>query len=434
MLGSRSSAVIAVSIVFATSIAGCLSETAQPPPGTGGSQADLGAENRTWLPTDPGRLQLVATADMIGTPAETAEVEGHLALDAERELVLAGTAAGLLIYDISDPTAPTRVGHLGSIHAHDVVVKHLPDRTVAVVSSLANGTKVVDVTDPAEPSLIFKDPDLDVDNLGDIPDTSLLYVGIVSSPQDPQVGLLDLSMPENPDYTTFPIPDRVGGEPTMTDGCHSFDVRRDLGLVACAAGGSMFYTGGGETLIWRTDDGFADPTWVTQVDHPAIQHHHSARFSAAGHLLFVGGENWGFANPVRGPADGPELPRHRVGAQNCQGTDAQGTSARAPTGAVWVFDVSDVEKPARGGYVQPATEGVEEKCSAHFGATLHEDHVVWSWYDGGTLLIDASDPADPRIDDREPPANSTMDVVHHRGYVFASSGDLQVLQVQPEGD
>lgn len=431
MSRSRSSAVLVASLLLATSIVGCLGDLDQPPPGGRASDGDLGAGNGTRLPEDPGRLQPVATAEMIGTHTETAEVEGHLALDAERELVLAGTAAGLLVYDVSDPTAPVRVGHLGSIHAHDVVVKHLPERTVAVVSSLANGTKVVDVTDPAELRLIFKEPDLDVDNLGDIPDTSLLYVGIVSSPQDPRVGLLDLSTPEDPDYTTFPIPDRVDGEPTTTDGCHSFDVRPDLGLVACAAGGSMFYQGGGETLIWRTGDGYAEPTWVTQVDHPAIQHHHSARFSAAGHLLFVGGENWGFANPVRGLD--PEPPRHRVGAQNCQSLGAQGASARVPTGAVWVFDVADVERPSRGGYIQAPTDGIEEKCSAHFGATLHEAHVVWSWYDGGTLLIDASDPAAPKIDDREPPLNSTMDVVHHRGYVFASSGDLQVLHVQAEG-
>lgn len=406
--------------------AGCLGGSSGP--AGPDDESPPAREGGDRLPADPERLEQAASAPMPGTPRSTAEVEGHLGLDARRGLVLAGTAAGLLVYDVSEPANATLVGRLADVHAHDVVVKYLANRTVAVVSSLRDGTRIVDVSEPEEPQILHHAPDRDVDNYGDVPGTPLLYVGVVSSVRDPRVGVLDVSDPSNPAWDSFPIPETVDGEPTTTNGCHSFDVRPELGLAFCAAGGSMFYAGGGETLVWNVSSGYADPTWLARIDPPTTMHHHSVETSPGGDLLFVGGENWGVGNPVRGLRETPAGAQHRIGAQNCKGLDG-GSGRAAPTGAVWVYDVSDPSNPVRGGYVQLSDREVHEKCSSHFGAAIDGDHVAWSWYDGGTVLVDASEPASPRIDDRRPPANSTMDALAHDGHVFASSGELQVFRV-----
>lgn len=403
---------MAFALLLGASFAGCIgpqdepgTETASGPGSPGDATGASDGNASGGEPEDPSGMEPVAT---LGTNASSAggEVPGHVALDGSRDLLFATAGeTGLQVVDVSDPREPSLVGALSSVHGHDVDLLRQGNRTLAVISTFDEGIHVVDATDPGRLERVATADRYSADNLAAVPGTSYVYVGVWTRPTDPFIAVLDLSAPSDPSWTRVPIPDRVGGHPTTTDGCHAFDVRPDLGLATCAGGGSG--TTSGETFLLDISQDPADPSFVAAVDNPAIQLHHSALLGPQGDLLFVGDEN--FQRP------------------NCNGAGP----ARQPTGGVWIYDVSDPQDPQRQGYVQVEDPTVHDNCTSHFGALAGPDHVVWSWYDGGTVLVDVSDPTAPSVEDRVPPEGDAVDVAVHDGYALSSNRDvIQVLRLE----
>lgn len=372
--------------------------------------------------TDPGP---VIPEELTGlSPLSTVETEGSgtgVWVDEQRDLLLSANAgAGLQIVDVSDPAGAEVVGQLGEIYARDVDLMRHGGTPLAILAGAGDGIHVVDVSDPRAPQLVSTASEWSSHNVAVVPGTPYVYdataVGIQQKATNPVVPVLDLSDPANPAWETISIPAQVNGVATQSDGCHDVVVRPDLDQAFCAGGGSMYRTGGGETFIWDISEDPLAPAWVGVIDNPSIIYHHQALASEDGSLLFINDEHI---------------------EQNCRRTEAGPVTAQQTTAAMWIYDISNPSTPTLEGYLQAeapdqdatATEG---NCGSHFGDLVDgRDAVVWGWYQGGTILIDTSDPANPTIlDQKAPTSGQTWEAEYHDGYVYGSSGNLDVYAIE----
>jgi hypothetical protein len=361
------------------------------------------------LPTEIGGLTEIASLETDGGG-------NGVWIDEERDLLLSTNAgAGLQIVDVADPDNPELLGTLGEVTARDVDLLRVDGTPYAVLADSAEGIHVVDVADPTAPELVATADEYASHNLAAVPGTPYVYDSTAQTQAkatgEPIVPVLDLSSPADPEWTTVEIPATVNGQPVQSDGCHDVVVRVDLGQAFCAGGGGFYAAGGGETFVWNISEDPTDPEWVGVVDNPSIVYHHQAVASEDGDLLFINDEHL---------------------APNCNGVSTPAGDARQTTAAMWVYDISDPGSPELMDYVQVDDEDANANCGSHFGDLVDgRDLLVWGWYQGGTLLIDVSDPQDATITDRIEPIGSTWDARYHEGHVYASSGDLQVLGFRP---
>ncbi len=183
-----------------------------------------------------------------------------------------------------------------------------------------------------------------------------------------------------------------------------------------------------------------DPTWVSFMDDPRVVYNHQAMVNDDGTILIVDDE---FIAP------------------NCVAFDLPGVPAtedpQVPTGAAWIWDISDEASPQLMGIVQndaaarqvadmqPDLLLQDANCGSHFGDVVPgNDAFVMGWYGGGTILVDYTDPQNPVIVDAleaqgtseapvagaETPGGSTWDARVHQGYVYHASGDLLVTPLE----
>ncbi len=345
--------------------------------------------------------------------------------------LLYGTdGSSLAITDVSDPADPVDIGFLGDVGARDVDVLEWDGVLYAVLAGSARGMHFVDVTDPTDPVLVMThETEVGVHNLASVPGTPYVYVsGADGPPGSARIEVVDITDIDFPVSHFFAVPAEWDGVATNTDGCHDITVRVDLGRAYCAGGGGQYQTGGGETWIWDITPeagGPLDPTWLGMMDDDRVVYNHQAMVNDDGTILIVDDENLG---------------------PNCFSADLPGMSSlddpKVPTGAAWIWDISDETAPVLKGLVQQST--VDQflakndpfglagaaNCGSHFGDIIPgTTSFIMGWYGGGTILVDYSDPENPTIVDSIVTDSSTWDAQYHAGHVFASSGALQIAEL-----
>ena len=350
--------------------------------------------------------------------------------------------SGFFVADLSDPAAPvllwnatTDAGGTDDTEdtitsfARDADVLLQDDRLVLVLATQSDGMHVWDVTEPADPAFLARvfDESVPNHNVAVVPGTDLVF-NSQSGGAGRTNDLVDLSDPAHP----------VVLGAYGTHGCH------DITFFG-AAGDERFraYCAGIQrTEIWdlsgldpdATDFGIHLVATVEAQDSPVVGNpvfgsypartlHHLAMVNQDASVLIVGDEHNGGGSPG-----------------TCLGYEDT-TGLSTPFGALWFYDLGDEAAPRLLSWFSPpavlpagvTTEGDPTtlllrdvpNCTAHFGTLVPgEEKLVMAWYSAGVLLIDFSDPTNPRLLDQFQPADgiNTWDARVHGGYVF--TGDM----------
>ncbi len=303
---------------------------------------------------------------------------------------------GVNIFDVSEPSAPTLVGHVDA-YSRDVDILETGDRTIAVTAAGWTNVHVIDVTDPADPWLIESvDLGTITHNIAVVQDEDLVY----NSRSGPSgIDIIDLSDPDNPEVV------KVWRQGGVT--CHDIAVYPDADRAYCA--------GLSETYIMDIEDPL-NPEVLTTIDEDQIDLHHWALASPDQETVIIGDED--FSEPD-GCGEAIDTPVANVGAEN---------------GALWFYDVSLPTEPVRKGTVgMPG--GDDGWCTSHFGEIIDGAPLLAvGWYTAGVSIIDWGDPGLPRIVDHlDLDGNNVWDVRHHDGHLY--TGDLNrgmdVLSLEP---
>ena len=99
-------------------------------------------------------------------------------------------------------------------------------------------------------------------------------------------------------------------------------------------------------------------------------------------------------------------------------------AGKAPTGAIWFYDLTDPATPKELGYVPPPSGAPGTVCTAHnFNWIEGTQFLVSGFYSAGTLLIDATAPANPKVvTQQKQDGTSSWASYYYRGAVFSGDG------------
>lgn len=335
---------------------------------------------------------------------------------------------GFRIVDIGNPAAPAELGQFTcrSSQADVSVWKNLVfvsvdtplDRpgcegavnagAVQVTSGQAyEGIRIVSISDPANPrQLAFVDTDCGSHTNTLVPDEAndrlLLYV--LSYPLGGQGTECNAESHRKISVVEVPLKNpaaaRVIATPDVSPavGCHDVTVftGRKLAAAACIT----------ESQIWDISDPAA-PRVVAHIANPAINIQHTATFSWDGDTVVIGDELGGAA-VAPGCVDGNE---------------------HLPLGALWFYDVSNPAAPALRGTFSTPQQEVSALCTAHNFNTVPTrtaaDVLVAAWYDGGTTVVDFSDPSAARqlgfYTPTAPRPATAWSSYWYRGFIYANN-------------
>lgn len=362
-------------------------------------------------------------------------------------LAVLGKYNGLQLLDISRPEQPRPLGKLECTGGqHDVSVwKDLVFVSVdspmesdacdaegastltAAAGNAWEGIRIVDVSNREKPEQVASvDTDCGSHTHTLVPDTD--HHDPVSGKPDPRVLLYVSSYPlggqgENCNAASHrkvsvvevPLKDpsraQVVSTPDVSPaiGCHDITVfePRELAVAACIS----------ESQVWDISDP-ADPQVVSHIVNPATEIHHSSAVSWDGDIAVIGDEMGGAA-----------------GAAGCL------SGGTAPTGALYFYDIRNPELPVlKGSFTNPDNE-VSPQCTAHnFNVVPLEDPdrrvLVTSWYHGGTLVIDFSDPSAPEqigfYRPKEGVRGTPWSSYWYNGYIYANNFDAGYVPSVPE--
>jgi hypothetical protein len=392
-------------LALSVALAGCIGA------GDDGTQAGTAdADEPADDPPDPAPPATIAGFEKQTTVSTEGSGTG-VWIDHDDDLLFSTSGGGgLSIVDVSDPENPEALGNLTEPYARDVNVMEQDGEHYAVLASSSDGITIVDASNLTDPEVASTtELPSGSHNIVVVPGEQVIY----NADGGGKVWGLDASNPADPEVFTFPIPETVDGAPVTSDGCHDITVRTDMGLAFCAGGGTRYGQGGGESFIWDISGNLKDPEWVSMIDDPRIFYHHQAVTNEAGDVLVINDE---FIAP------------------NCFRMEAGPVDVQTPTASAWFYDISDPEDPQQLSHIQhPLPDEPKQNCGSHFGDVIDgRNKLVMGWYQGGTMLVDFSDPADPSVMDIMPPEGSTWDARYHEGHVYTGSGDVQVLDLVGE--
>jgi hypothetical protein len=317
---------------------------------------------------------------------------------------------GVRIFDISGQ--PRQVGFF-HCPGEDVDVAFVEPGVIAVGhhAAICNpfedgeddaGVYLLDVSNPSKPSMLSQinlPRDVSaVDRTGrqnhsitKYPGKPIIYTNPGGLPSNGQMitHMIDVSNPSKP---------KIVGEfrpPPPPTGCHDFsfhfDKRGKFGFCAGLQG----------TQIWDVSDPLA-PTVVSTIYNPLIQFSHYAVASADGKILAINDEN--------------------ITANDC-------VEQETPTGAVWFYDISDIENPQllsyfsprRGGGPVGSFETPDGPCTSHDFNWADNRTVVMPWYTGGFSVINAEDPTAPEeIAYYQPDETNTWSAHYYEGRIYTN--------------
>ncbi len=314
------------------------------------------------------------------------------------DLAVAGmfdAPGGFLLMDISDPDDPQLVARMEcpgpqndvSIWGDLVFLSVDQDREDtecgaggASSDQIAagegwSGIRIFDISDPSEPEQIRTvrtDCGSHTHTLLPDEDQRRVFVYVSSYPlrdQGPDCGedshgkvsVIEVALDRPTEAEVVSMPDV-----SPAAGCHDVTVflEHDLAAAACIS----------ETQLWDISDP-VEPEIIAHVRNPSINIHHSTTFSWDAEVLVIGDEMGGAA-----------------GAGGCF------TGGHDPTGALWFYDVTDPENPEILSFFAIPEQEASILCTAHqFNVVpLEGDEriLVVSWYNGGTHVLDFTDPED----------------------------------------
>ena len=348
------------------------------------------------------------------------------------DYAIQGNYNGIQITDISDPTAPRVVsqihcpgsqndvsvwGHLIFTSTDSTRNKAECDGNVSQSGTSLNaweGIRVFDWSDPAAPTYVTgvkTDCGSHTHTLLPEPEAArvLLYVSSYSPsattpnclPPHDKISVVEVPLlaPGTARVIAEPVLFPTGGQ-SSTSGCHDITVYPAIGL---GAGACM-----GEGIILDISDPVA-PSVVSTVTDPNFVFWHSATFSNDGSKVIFTDERGGGGQPTCNPTVG-----------GTRGADA-------------IYDISDPAAPAFLSYFKiPRTQSNTENCVAHNGnvlPTAERDIFVQAWYQGGTSVIDFTDPRNPReigfwdrgpVDDRRLVTGGAWSSYFYNGLIFSN--------------
>jgi len=398
-------------------IGGCIGSTDDPLIGTSTAEAMATASWARAIPATITGLEPVALTPV----ADQADSGAGIWVDGDLAYV-SGLNSGFHVIDVSKPDAPKVVGQISGddVYSRDADLIQYPDGTkVVVLATQSGGMTFVDVSDPTMPEILSI---VDINpnhNLAVVPGTHVVYNSPSNGAGNPNE-IVDASDPRDP---------KVVGE-FGDHGCHdtSFYVDETQGKARA------YCAGVAASEIWDIADPLK-PQLIATVSNPCMDRtvrgsncrglHHSAFVNDDATILMLGDEFMGGGGP------------------GCQAHVETGDgSVSSPIGALWFYDLTDEANPELLGWFAPtiplerhlaAVLGVDPtnpagaargvSCTSHFGqAVPGHDLVVMGWYNAGVLLIDFSDPAEPRQVDQWLGGGSAWDARIHNGYIF--TGDI----------
>lgn len=304
---------------------------------------------------------------------------------------------GFRIVDIQDPQRPFEVGQFVCPGPQNDVSVYKKLVFVSVDSPRANdqcgaggntagavagtaweGIRVVDISDPQNPHQIkpvYTDCGSHTHTI--VPDRrkGRVLVYSLSYPLSPQGMKCNPATHRKFSVVSVPLRNTQAAKVISTPdvspaiGCHDVTVypKIDLAAAACLT----------ESQMWDISDP-ANPKILSHIRNPAINIHHSSTFSWDGKTAVFGDE-------LAGAEATPGCP--------------EGADKHMPLGAMWFYDVSDPANPVlKGSYKIPQGEGDSLLCTAHNFNTVPlrstRDVLVSGWYNGGTTVVDFTDPSD----------------------------------------
>lgn len=399
-------------VVVVVAMAGCLEGTPDP---TGGNEVPPSDLSAHYVPAGndsdglPDYLELPARISKLAKVVFGEAPGGNgVWLWNDRAYLSTGSSdAGLVIFDISDPTQPKELGRLEGQYARDVDILNYGDRTVAVIA--AGGPLVFyDVTNPAEIVELARFP-ITAHNIAVHRPGFVVYNSRSLGDPPGAAEILDASNPDDIRMRVWSFERTAAdGTPVANTGCHDVTVYPDLERAYCAA-----IT---QTLIWDVKDPL-NPRILSTIDNPLINIHHSA-FLMHDHKTLVLGDEYGGAILYA-----------------CYGhVESPVASVSTPTGAMWFYDVSG-PAPVLLSWLSPppVNNPPPGTCTAHFGSEIGGSGMIaYGWYNAGTLLVDATNPMMPHLVQQEQSGGSVWDARYYRGYVFTGDGGGGLGVLRPE--
>jgi hypothetical protein len=150
-------------------------------------------------------------------------------------------------------------------------------------------------------------------------------------------------------------------------GCHDVTVfpARKIAAAGCIS----------ESQIWDLSDP-AKPVVIAHIPNPENNIHHSASFSWDGNIVVLGDELGG-----------------AEAAPGCVNDNGR-------FGGLWFYDVKDPKAPVLKGSYRIPQRNQSALCSAHLFNTVplrsEKNVLIASWYEGGTTVVDFTDPTKPQ--------------------------------------
>ncbi len=349
-----------------------------------------------------------------------------------------GVPGGFRLVDISNPAKPRKLGQFEcpgpqndvSIWKKLVFVSVDSPRSstacgaggasaTATLTGVASyeGIRVVDISNPANPTQIaFVDTDCGSHTHTLVPDESngRLLIYVLSYPLNPQG--VDCNAETHRKISVVEVPlkapalARVVSTPDVSPaiGCHdvTVDLERKIAGAACLT----------ESQLWDLSDP-ANPQVISHIANPAINIHHSTTFSWSGDTLVIGDELGG-----------------AVATPGCVGSERH-----LPLGALWFYDVSDIRAPEFRGTFRIPQDEISVFCTAHNFNTVPtrsgRDILVSAWYNGGTTVLDFTDPANVEqigyYLPKKPRLAAAWSSYWYRGFIYANNFDEDVNSISP---
>ena len=277
------------------------------------------------------------------------------------------------------------------------------------------GLYLLDVSNPAKPSMMGSlNLPRDVasqdrtgrqnHSISKYPGKPIVYTNAGGLPSNGQMysHMIDVSDPNKPKIMGSFRPD------FPSTGCHDFSFHFDK------RGKFGFCSGLGGTSVWDVSDP-AKPKVISHIVNPLIQFSHYAVASEDGTILAINDEN--------------------ITANDC-------VEQETPTGAMWFYDISDLENPQllsyfsprRGGGPVGSFEAPWGTCTSHDFNWASNREVVVPWYTGGFSVIDVTDPAAPTETAFYQPEGGSMWSAHYyKGRIYTNDQLLGFTALEVDG-
>lgn len=382
-----------------------------------------------WKPIDKAPLPAsIQGLEHFTATQDEVESGGGIALFGSLAFV-PGYTTDSYILDISDPSKPVILSKIQERHRNVDYIAYPDGRLVLVFSTGDGKLPLWDVTEPTKPEKLGElKPTDGTHKVNVVPGTPIVYnansngggpylgaaQGLLPIGASGQTEIYDLTDPERPVH----VADWKNGY-----GCHHiyFYIEPSQNYYRAICAGIEV------TQLWDLADPRSPKVIVNVPVHegnpmlpstsvPPLRFSHFSILNDDHSVLIVGDETGGGSLP-------PGCDVH---------AEAAGRSVSGPLGNLWFYDVKDETNPRLLGWISPTNNRLDgsdvDSCTAHHGRLVPDpegkrDLLAHAFYGSGVVLIDFTDPTNPRIVDQWNDGTDTWEVWYYNGYLF--TGDLR---------